>query len=86
MMQRGPLAGLRFMRDHRFTQRHLSEYLDEELSPRGRHRIEHHSGICPHCRRMLETLRETLRRLGSLRRERDPGIADSVIERLRAES
>ena len=84
-MPRNPLALLRFMRDHRFTQRHLSDYLDEDLSPTGRRRIEEHTSMCPHCRRMLETLRQTLKGLASLRGEPGGGVADSVIERLRAQ-
>jgi predicted anti-sigma-YlaC factor YlaD len=48
-------------------------------------RVEEHVGICPHCRRVLATLRRTLEGLMSLRAEPHPGIADGVIERLRGE-
>ncbi len=76
----------RFMREHRWTHRHLSEYLDEELDPGEAARLEAHTGICPHCRRMLATLRRTLEGLRSLGEESKPGVADGVIQRLRHES
>jgi hypothetical protein len=83
----GPLRMIRFYRDHRWTRRHLSEYVDGELGPRGRARIEHHVHLCPDCWRLLATLKRTLAGLMGLRGE-GPGddIADSVIARLRAES
>jgi anti-sigma factor RsiW len=86
MMPRSPLARLRFMRDHRFTKRHVSDYLDGELPARSRLRIEEHTGVCPQCSRMLETLRETLKGLAALRETQSAGMADSVIKRLRAQS
>jgi anti-sigma factor RsiW len=74
-----------FMRDHMWTRRHLSEYLDEELNPRGRERVERHVHMCPACHRLLATLRQTLDGLHALGRRPLPaeGVADSVIERLR---
>jgi len=46
-------------------------------------RVERHAGICPECTRVLDTLRRTLRGLVGLREERQPSIADGVVERLR---
>jgi anti-sigma factor RsiW len=79
------LAHRRYMREHRWTHAHLSEYIDGELAPEEVARVEEHVGICPHCRRVLATLRRTLKGLMSLRAEPQPGIADGVIERLRGE-
>lgn len=79
------LRMMRFMWEHRWTQRHLSEYVDGELASGERHRIEHHVGRCPECRRVLDTLKRTLAGLMGLREDQDSGIADSVIGRLRAE-
>ena len=76
----------RFMREHRWTHAHLSEYLDRELAPGERERVEAHVGICPHCSRVLATLRRTLEGLHLLRAQPEPGLADGVIERLRDES
>lgn len=78
----------RFMREHRWTGAHISAYFDRELTEAERHRLEAHAGICPECRRMLATLRETLAGLRGLGRDPSPpppGLADSVIERLRGQ-
>jgi anti-sigma factor RsiW len=75
----------RYMREHRWTHAHLSEYLDEDLSPNERERLEAHVGICPHCRRVLRTLRRTLESLVDLPVEPHPSVAEGVIERLRRE-
>lgn len=73
----------RYMREHNWTHAHLSDYLDEELSPGERERVREHVGVCPHCRRVLRTLKRTLENLVDLRGEPRPGLADGVIERLR---
>jgi anti-sigma factor RsiW len=79
------LAHRRYMREHRWTHAHLSEYLDRELRSDEVARVEDHVGICPHCRRVLATLRRTLESLRSLPAEPELGIADGVIEHLREE-
>jgi anti-sigma factor RsiW len=84
-MIRRLLERRRFMREHRWTHTHLSDYLDEELSPGERERVEEHVGMCPHCRRVLRTLRRTLEGLMELPPEPRPSVADGVIERLRGE-
>jgi anti-sigma factor RsiW len=82
-----PLLMLRFMRDHRWTQAHLSDYLDDDLAQPERARVEHHVGMCPRCRRVVETLMKTLDGLRALGAEpaAGGGIADSVIAKLRDE-
>ncbi|MGH2985996.1 MAG: anti-sigma factor family protein [Solirubrobacterales bacterium] len=84
-MIRRLLAKRRYMREHRWTHAHLSEYLDDGLPSGEAERVEAHVGICPHCRRVLATLRRTLEGLRSLGEERPPGVADAVIDRLRHE-
>ena len=84
-MIRRLLKRRRYMREHRWTHAHLSEYLDEDLSPNERERLEAHVGICPHCRRVLRTLRRTLESLVDLPVEPHPSVAEGVIERLRRE-
>jgi anti-sigma factor RsiW len=80
------LAKARFMRDHRWTQAHLSDYVDGDLPPRDRERVEEHVHWCPECRRVLETLRRTLKALMDLRATPGDRIAPSVIDRLRRET
>lgn len=82
-MTRGWLRRRRFMREHDWTHAHLSSYLDGELSDRDRRRVEHHTGMCPECTRILATLRETLRELMALHEEPLPSVADGVLDRLR---
>lgn len=50
----------RFRRDHRWAPRRMSDYLDDELAPAGRTRMERHLGECAECRRLLAGLRRTL--------------------------
>jgi anti-sigma factor RsiW len=77
---------LRFERDHRWAPGRMSAYLDDELGPRARRRLEQHAGECVQCRRMLAGLRRTL---GALQRLPAPAggdaeqIAASVRLRLR---
>ena len=44
----------------------LSEYVDDELSPRERARIDAHLSECPDCRRLLEDLRVVVAAAGSV--------------------
>jgi anti-sigma factor RsiW len=73
----------RFMREHRWTHAHLSEYLDRDLAPEERERVEEHVGLCPQCRRVLATLRRTLAGLRELGAPRRPDLAETIIERVR---
>jgi anti-sigma factor RsiW len=73
----------RFMREHRWTHAHLSDYLDQGLAPEDRERVEEHVVLCPQCRRVLATLRRTLAGLRELGAPRRPDLADGIIERLR---
>jgi anti-sigma factor RsiW len=84
-MIRRLLQRRRFMREHDWTHAHLSDYLDDDLSSRERDRVEDHVSVCPHCRRVLRTLRRTLVSLMELPVEPRPSVADGVIERLRGE-
>lgn len=72
-------------RDHRFTQRHASEYLDGELAERGRRRVERHVAICPQCRQVLDSLRRTIAAMRALRDRPPPGLAERTVRRLRQE-
>ena len=82
-MIRRALAKRRFMRDHRFSHPKLSDYLDGELRSSERQRVEQHVHRCPECRRLLESLRRTLKGLTELRATSGESIAPGVIDRLR---
>ena len=68
------------MIDH-LTAETLSAHLDHELSAPERRRTEEHLGECPDCRRELEGLRRTVRRLRELERLAPPEIIGSQIRR-----
>lgn len=81
------MAGvLRQVLDHRFTQAHASDYLDDELSEAGRRRVERHTSICPQCRDLIASLRRMLMVLAALRGSARTGVAAAVIERLRRDA
>ncbi len=71
--------------DHRWTRRRLSDYVDDELTPAQRQRLERHAAICPDCGPLLRTLTVTIFRLRQLRLREAPPVAAKVIERLRVE-
>ena len=54
VMRRPAFSGLRFVLDHRFTRAHAPDYLDGELDPAERRRVERHTSVCPKCRQALE--------------------------------
>ncbi|HUA05299.1 MAG TPA: zf-HC2 domain-containing protein [Solirubrobacteraceae bacterium] len=65
----------------------MSDYLDGELAPARRARMERHLGDCAKCRRLLDGLRQTVDALNHLAAPRDGAdavvIAASVQSRLR---
>ena len=71
--------------DHRWTQRHMSDYIDEDMTSRRRARFEAHASICPECGPLLRGLLTMVHALRRLRAEAGRSVAPSVIERLRAE-
>ncbi len=81
------LHPLRFGRDHRFSRRQASAYLDGELGPDDRARIESHTHLCPPCARFMAGLRRTVSALGRLRSAEtaDVRVSGGVLARLREE-
>ncbi|MGH2896557.1 MAG: anti-sigma factor family protein [Solirubrobacteraceae bacterium] len=60
------LYRVQFRRDHGWAPGHMSEYLDGELAPGGRSRMERHARDCPECERLLAGLRAVVNGLGRL--------------------
>jgi anti-sigma factor RsiW len=75
---RRPLAQIRFWRDHRWSQTHMSEYVDAELAPSDRDRIERHIRDCSDCHELLASLEEMVSALATLGRPRE-SVAGSVL-------
>jgi anti-sigma factor RsiW len=79
-------ARSRFRRDHRWTPSHLSDFVDGDLPPRSRTRVQRHVDQCPDCHRALVGLQRVLDRLHLMSRPyayETPDIAAAVRRRLR---
>lgn len=76
---------LRTRRDHRWAPNRMSAYLDDELAPGLRARMERHARECPECRAALKSLRRMLAGLQQLPATDAgvPDIAAAVRRRLR---
>lgn len=70
---------LRFERDHRWVPPRASDYLDGDLRPRQRTRVERHLDDCPECRELLRSLHAILSALGTMRGPEDELVADAVL-------
>jgi hypothetical protein len=77
-------SDLRTRLDHRWTQRRMSGYIDEDMTTRQRARLEAHASICPECGPLLRGLIWMVHALHGLRADPGRSVAPSVIERLRA--
>lgn len=80
---KAPMASFWDRIEHRFTQRRISEYVDDELSHRQRRRIERHADLCPECGPLRRALLRLTAALRDLRSPPDSSIAPNVIRRLR---
>jgi anti-sigma factor RsiW len=47
--------------DHQWSQRHLSHYVEGDLRPRARHRLDRHAGKCADCGRGIRAMRALVR-------------------------
>jgi anti-sigma factor RsiW len=63
----------------------MSAYVDGELSPRQRRRLERHAARCPDCTGTLRSLVRVIRALRTLPQPPDGQVADRVVARLRRE-
>jgi anti-sigma factor RsiW len=67
------MASRRGRIEHHFAQQRMSDYVDGELSPRRRQRIERRAERCPECGPLRRTLARSPRRCetcGAPRRDR----------------
>jgi anti-sigma factor RsiW len=80
---RSPLARSRFARDHRWSQAHMSEYVDAELTARDRERIERHARDCSECRELLASLQQMILALATLPAPPAESVAVSVLAGVR---
>jgi anti-sigma factor RsiW len=52
--------------DHQWSQQHLSHYVEGELRPRARRRLDRHARDCVDCGRGLRAMRDLVYALGGL--------------------
>jgi anti-sigma factor RsiW len=77
------LARIRFARDHRWSQAHMSEYVDAELSARDSERIERHTRECSACRELLTSLQQMISTLATFPGRPAESVAGSVLAGVR---
>jgi len=70
---------LRFAREHRWAQRHMSEYLDGELDRQGRERAARHTDECAECDELLAALRAVVTTLAGIGGEPTREVAAAVF-------
>lgn len=69
--------------DHDFSQRHLSHYLDGDLSARARRRLERHAAECPDCSQGIRAMKALLRLIGRIDPPDELQAPVSVFDRVR---
>jgi len=79
---RGPLARLRFARDHRWSHRHMSEYIEGEMRADESRRVERHMGECLECRALLASLQMMSSALAGLSGPPKESVAGAVVARV----
>lgn len=73
-------------RDHRFSQRRLSDAVDDALTPRQQARLARHVDECPECGPMLRSLirlRAAMRAIADIDRSAGASVVPGVLARLR---
>jgi anti-sigma factor RsiW len=77
-----PLARLRFARDHRWSRRHLSEFVDGEMTAGQRLRVERHTRNCRECRALLDSVEMMVSMLAGLSARPKESVASGVLARV----
>jgi anti-sigma factor RsiW len=72
--------------DHDFSQRHLSHYVEGDLSARARRRLERHAAECPDCSQGIRAMKALLRLIARIDRPHELQAPASVFDRVRADA
>jgi len=78
------MASMRMRLEHRWSQRRMSDYIDGDMSPRERERLDRHAYLCPECGPLRRALLWLVIELRELRRRPEHSISPQVIEHVRA--
>jgi anti-sigma factor RsiW len=71
--------------EHRWARRHLSDYIDDDLGPAQRRRVERHARGCPECGPLLRSLSLVVDVLRRLPRPQRRSVTPAVMAGLRRE-
>ena len=72
--------------DHAWSQQHLSQYVEGDMSWRSRRRLELHAEECPDCSLGIRALRALLRLLGGASERVEARAPAGIFERVRADA
>jgi hypothetical protein len=72
--------------DHAWSQEHLSQYVEGDMSWRSRRRLELHAKECPDCSLGIRALRALLRALNRSSEHAEVRAPASTFDRLRADA
>jgi hypothetical protein len=72
--------------DHSWAQRHLSHYVEDDLSWRQRKRLELHAEECPDCSFGIRALRSLLRLMHSTAEQSSTRAPEGIFDRVRADA
>jgi anti-sigma factor RsiW len=69
--------------DHQWSQEHLSHYVEGELRPHARRRLDRHARGCVDCGRGLRGMRDLLHALRGLDAPASAGAPATIFDRVR---
>jgi len=69
--------------DHQWSQEHLSHYVEGELRPRARRRLDRHARDCADCGRGLRAMRDLLHALRGLDALAGTAAPATIFDRVR---
>jgi len=72
--------------DHDWSQRHLSHYVEGDLTARARRRLERHAADCPDCSRGIRAMKSLLGLIARIDRPGGVHAPASVFDRVRADT
>jgi hypothetical protein len=72
--------------DHVWSQEHLSQYVEGDMSWRGRRRLQLHAKECSDCSLGIRALRALLRLLGGYSERAETPAPTGIFDRVRADA
>ena len=73
-----------YAEDHQWSQRHLSHYVEGDLSSRARRRLDRHARDCADCGRGLRAMRALVHAVHGLDALADVRAPATIFDRVRA--